>query len=306
MPDARPQGSRADWWADRVLRALLGAVMQLPFRWRIPFMGWLMGWVIGPLTGYRKRAASHLAMVYPDLSVDQRRRLATQVCDNFGRTLIENYSWRAFGAHLQNTKATGPGLAALAKARDQERAVIFVTGHFGNHEAPRHVLTQMGYTIGGLYRPMANAYFNDHYAKTMSSWGGPVFAQGRQGTIGFAKHLRGGGMATLLFDVANAGGVNLPFLGHPARTALSAAELALRFNAVMIPYFAIRQEDGLSFEVVVEDPIPHTTAEEMMAQATQRLEAHVAIHPAQWFWVHRRWKQPTSRRKKNDTTADLT
>lgn len=290
MADRAP--SHADWLTDRVLRGLLGTVMQLPYEKRVRTMGRIMANGIGPLTSYRTRAETNLARIYPDQSPADRRAMATAVCDNFGRTLIENYSWREFGQRLSDTVPVGEGLDALAQARESETPVIFVTGHIGNHEAPRHVLTQTGLTIGGLYRPMANPYFNAHYAKTMSSWGGPVFAQGRQGTIGFAKHLKSGGMATLLFDVANSGGINLPFLGHPARTATSAADLALRLGAIVIPYFGIRKNDGLSFDVHVEAPIAPDTPEIMMTEMTKRLEARVTATPAQWFWVHRRWKQP--------------
>lgn len=286
-----PQGSRADWLTDRVLRGLLGAVMRLPFETRVRTMGQIMAKGVGPLSGYRKRAATHLAMVYPEKDSAEIAALAGGVCDNFGRTLIENYSWREFGQRLSTTAPTGKGLTALSEARQDHKPVIFVTGHIGNHEAPRHVLTQQGMTIGGLYRPMSNPFFNAHYAKTMSSWGGPVFEQGRRGTAGFAKHLKAGGMATLLFDVASARGINIPFLGHPARTATSAADLALRMDALVLPYFGIRKEDGIGFNVDVEAPITHDTPEAMMLEMTARLEARVHAHPAQWFWVHRRWKQ---------------
>ena len=289
---SQSEGRFADWCADRVLRGLLGAVMLVPYKRRVPLMGWIMANVICPLTGYRKRADAHLGLVYPNMTPRARAATAKAVCDHFGRTLIENYSWKEFGEHLTATDPQGPGVAALADADEAGQPIIFVTGHIGNHEAPRHVLTQMGLTIGGLYRPMANLYFNDHYAKTMSSWGGPVFAQGRQGTIGFAKHLRGGGKATLLFDVASAGGVNIPFMGHPARTATSAADLAIRLGALVIPYFGIRRPDGLTFDIHVEEPIPTGTPEAMMRQMTRRLEARVEATPEQWFWVHRRWKQP--------------
>ena len=285
-----PKGSKADWLTDRVLRGLLGAVMRLPFETRVRTMGQIVAKGVGPLTGYRKRAETHLAMIYPDLSAADLRRQATAVCDNFGRTLIENYSWQEFGQRLATTSPQGAGLDALDDARTQNRPVIFVTGHIGNHEAPRHVLTQTGLTIGGLYRPMSNPFFNAHYAKTMSSWGGPVFAQGRRGTVGFAKHLKAGGMATLLFDVAASGGISVPFMGHPAMTATSAADLALKMDAVVIPYFGIRQDDGLGFDVHVEAPIAHDKPEAMMIAMTQRLEARVRATPAQWFWVHRRWK----------------
>ena len=186
----------------------------------------------------------------------------------------------------------------MQSAKEAGRPVLFVTGHFGNHEAPRHVLTQLGFTIGGLYRPIANPFVNAHYAQTMEAWGGPVFPQGRKGTIGFAKHLKSGGMATLLFDVASSSGINISFLGKPARTATSAADLALRFDALVVPYFGVRRPDGLSFDVYVEDPIQHDTPEKMMQDMTQRLEARIAAHPEQWFWVHRRWKQP--RKPKRD------
>jgi KDO2-lipid IV(A) lauroyltransferase len=252
-------------------------------------MGSALRRTVGPLAGYRKRAEENLALIYPDMGVINRRQLAEQCCDNFGRTIIENYSWQEFGKSLNNVKAQGDGLDALAEAADAKRPVIFVTAHFGNHEAPRQVLTAMGQTIGGLYRPMQNDYFNDHYAKTMTSWGGPVFAQGRRGTMGFVRHLRNGGMGTLLFDVS-APGPRLPFLGHPARTSLSAAEIALKLDAVVIPYFGIRQVDGLSFQVEVEAPVAHDTAENMLLEMNARLEAQIARNPAQWFWVHRRWK----------------
>lgn len=287
-------GSRADWLSDRVLRGLLGTVMRLHYEARVRTMGRIMAKGIGPVSGFRNRAETHLAMIYPDQSAQERRALATTVCDNFGRTLIENYSWREFGARLAGTSAQGEGLDAVEDARVQNRPVIFVTGHIGNHEAPRHVLTQTGLTIGGLYRPMSNPYFNTHYAKTMSSWGGPVFAQGRRGTAGFAKHLKSGGMATLLFDVSSTGGINIPFMGKPARTATSAADLAIRMDAVVIPYFGIRRTNGYDFDVHVEAPIPHDTPEIMMTEMTKRLESHVRATPAQWFWVHRRWKQPAN------------
>lgn len=287
--DKPAKGTAADWLANQALRGLIGAMKRLPYDRRVPLMGAALRRGVGPIAGYRKRAEDNLALIYPDMPPQERRKTALECCDNFGRTIIENYCWAEFGAHLSDTKATGPGLDALSDAATQGRPVMFVTGHFGNHEAPRQVLTAQGHVIGGLYRPMQNAYFNAHYAKTMTSWGGPVFEQGRRGTMGFVRHLRGGGMGTLLYDVS-AKGRRLPFLGHKARTSLSAAEIALKLDAVVIPYFGIRQPDGLSFKVEVETPIPHAKPGQMLQEMNKRLEAQIAKNRAQWFWVHRRWK----------------
>lgn len=282
-------GSTADRLADLALRGLIGTARRLPYAARVRMMGRALAHGIAPLAGYRKRAETHLALIYPQMPMAERRALAHACCDNFGRTLIENYSWRDFATRLADTMPKGPGLAALQQAAADRRPVIFATGHFGNHEAPRQVLTRLGYDIGGLYRPMQNAFFNAHYARTMTSWGGPVFEQGRQGTMGFVRHLRGGGMGTLLFDVA-AKGPAIPFLGQPAHTATSIAEIALRTDALVIPYFGVRQADGLSFEIVLDDPVTPGSPQAMMQEITQALERQIARHPAQWFWVHRRWK----------------
>ena len=288
------KGTTTDWMTDKALRGMIGAAKSLPYRQRVGLMGAMTRRIIAPLAGYNRRSMTNLQAIWPELDRAAHRRIANQVSDNMGRTLIENYSALEFGQHLSDTQATGPGLAALADAKAQNRPVLFVTGHFGNYEAPRHVLTRMGYTIGGLYKPMSNPYFNDHYVRTMEGISGPLFEKGHKGTMGFSRFLKNGGMATLLFDVADTTSETLPFLGKPAHTSLSAATLALRFNALLIPYFGTRK-NGTQFDVTIEEPIAHSTAKEMTKEMTRRLEARIIATPGQWFWVHKRWKQSRSK-----------
>ncbi|WP_137111972.1 lysophospholipid acyltransferase family protein [Rhodobacter sp. SY28-1] len=271
-------------------RGLIGLALALPYAWRVAFVGWLMRRVIGPLAGYDARARENLALVWPDRPEAERAAIAQGSLDNAGRTLIENYSTRPFTARATAIEPQGPGYAALIAARNSGRPVILVSGHFGNYEAARAALVARGFDIGGLYRNLSNRYFNAHYVQTMQAFGGPVFPQGRAGTAGFVRHLKAGGQLVLLFDQDVPGAPALPFLGHPARTALSAAELALRLKADLIPFFATRQSDGLSFTVELDAPVPHSDAEEMTLEITRALERRVLANPGQWFWIHRRWK----------------
>ena len=290
-----PRGERPPFRPDHFLvnlaaRGLIGLALALPYAWRVAFVGWLMRRVIGPAAGYGARARENLALVWPDLPEAERAAIAEASLDNAGRTLIENYSTRAFTARAKTIEPQGPGYAALIEARNAGRPVILVSGHFGNYEAARAALVARGFDIGGLYRNLSNRYFNAHYVQTMQAFGGPVFPQGRAGTAGFVRHLKAGGQLVLLFDQDVPGAPALPFLGHPARTALSAAELALRLEADLIPFFATRQPDGLGFSVELDAPIPHSDAETMMRAVTEALETRVRVHPGQWFWIHRRWK----------------
>ena len=271
-------------------RGLIGIALALPYSTRVRFVGWLMRRIIGPVAGYSARAEANLALIWPDRSPAERRAIAQACLDNAGRTLIENYSTRAFQDRARAIEPAGPGFAALRAAQAARRPVILVSGHFGNYEAARAALVVRGFAIGGLYRNLSNRYFNAHYVRTMQAFGGPVFPQGRQGTAGFVRHLKAGGQLVLLFDQDIAGAPALPFLGRPARTALSAAELALRLGADLIPFFATRTPDGLGFSVELDAPIPHSDAETMMREATAALERRILANPGQWFWIHRRWK----------------
>ena len=290
-------GTLGDWLVDRALRMMIGTTLLLPLRLRLWVMGRLISHVVAPLAGYRERAMANLAHVWPEMPEAERRRIADAVADNAGRTMIENYDVKGLLRRMSDTPVQGPGYAAAQKARDEGRPVVFVTGHFGNYEAPRAALVARGFKIGGLYRPMSNTYFNAHYAANMHALSGPVFEQGRRGTMGLMRHIRQGGMGVLLFDIYDSSGTAIDFMGRPAPTVTSAADIALKTGALLIPFFGTRQPDGRSFHIEFDAPVPHGDPVEMMRQVTRALEARVTAHPEQWFWIHRRWKPKRQRKR---------
>lgn len=279
-----------DWLQNAVLRALIGGLLLLPYRLRVPLCGWVMARLIAPLAGYRRRVRRNLALILPDLPEAEAARIAREVPDNVGRTLIEIYSGPEFIARAARLPLKGDGVEALEAAHRAGRPVILVTGHFGNYDASRAALIARGYRVGALYRPMQNPWFNAHYVRAISAIGTPLFPRGKKGLADMVRHLRGGGMLGLLIDQHMHHGAELTFFGHRALTALSAAELALKYDALVVPTYGIRQPDGLSFEVVVEAPIPHGPPEAMTQALNDSLERLVRQHLGQWLWIHRRWK----------------
>lgn len=275
---------------DRLIRGLFWGLLRLPYRWRVPFAGWAVSRVVAPLAGYRRRIRTNLAHVLPGLAPAEVERIVRAVPDNVGRTLIEIYSGPEFIAHAVSHPLTGPGVPALEAAHQAGRPVILVTGHFGNYDASRAALIARGYRVGALYNPMKNRYFNGHYVRAISRIGTPLFPRGKKGLGDMVRHLRSGGMLGLLVDQSMSHGAPLSFFGKTALTALSAAELALKYDALVIPTYAVRQPDGLSFEITVEAPIPTGTPEAMTQALNDSLEAIVRRNLDQWFWIHRRWK----------------
>jgi KDO2-lipid IV(A) lauroyltransferase len=247
------------------------------------------------VAGYRRRVRQNLALILPDLPAAEVERIARAVPDNVGRTVIEIYSGPEFVARAVGQPLTGGGVAALEEAHRIGRPVILVTGHFGNYDASRAALIARGFRVGALYMPMANRYFNEHYVRAISGIGTPLFPRGRTGLAAMVRHLRSGGMLGMLVDQYMSHGETLTFFGHPALTALSAAELALKYDALLVPTYAVRRPDGLSFDIIVEPPIAPGTPERMTQALNDSLEALVRLHLDQWFWIHRRWKEPGRR-----------
>jgi KDO2-lipid IV(A) lauroyltransferase len=76
--------------------------------------------------------------------------------------------------------------------------------------------------------------------------------------------------------------------------------MARKYGAILVPIYAVRRLDGLSFDIHVEAPIPHTDNEQMTQALNDSLEVRVRANPDQWLWTHRRWKTRPAR-KKGDT-----
>jgi len=287
----------ADFLSNMAARCIIGAALLLPYRWRIPLFGWVTSRVVAPFAGYERRVRDNLALVLPDLPESEVRALCRRAPDNAGRSLIEIYSGEPFKRRAAKSVIEGPGLAAMEEARAAGRPIILVTGHFGNYDAPRAALIARGFDIGALYRPMSNRFFNRHYERSIAKIGTPVFPRGREGLARMIRFLRNGGVLGFFIDNHVRDGTPVDFFGKPANTSLSAARMALKYDALILSVFGLRLENGLDFRIVINAPVPHTTPEEMTCRLTHELERIARRHMDQWLWIHRRWKHSGSRER---------
>jgi KDO2-lipid IV(A) lauroyltransferase len=288
-------GRPGDRLVDLGIRALLGLALRLPYDRRIPFMGRVVARLVAPVAGYRRRALANLAATCPEIAPAARRRIADGVADNLGRSIAEIWSGPAFAARIARADPlTGPGLEPLMSAAAAGRPVILAVAHFGNYDAMRAALVARGVTVGAVYRPMDNPWFNTRYTAAIRAIAEPLFARDRAGTAAMLRFLRQGGVLALGTDQHYRSGAPLRFFGRTAWTTLSPATLALRYDCDLIPVHAIRRPSGLDFTVRCDTPIPRSDPETMMQAVNDNLEALVREHMDQWLWIHRRWKGPAA------------
>lgn len=272
--------------------AALGIARALPWRARVAFGGWLGRRIVTGVPKFRRRVEANLAYVLPELDAPARARIAAEAGETFGRTFVEIFSMAEFKARRPWGEARGPGLQAAREAQAEGRPVLLVTGHFGQWEAGRAAAAEaLGREVAGVYRPLNNPYLDAPYVRELELGGRPMFPKGPAGLRGLLGHLAKGGAVAMLVDQYDRRAPQLDFLGRPAPSLTLAADLALRTRAALIPGYGLRAADGLTMQVTLEAPIPHTTAPEMTQALNDSLAAQVRAHPGQYFWLHRRWRK---------------
>ena len=274
---------------DLVLRGIIGFTRLFGYCTRVKLFGFIASYVVAPVFGFIKKAVRNLQLVYPDMSTREARKIAHEVATNFGKNMIENYNKHDVAAALKPENIGGAGYDQMMVAIAEGRPVMLVSGHIGNYEAMRIALYTLGHQSACLFRPASNPHFNEHYTQNYGYLTGPAFPQSRKGFLGFIRHLREGGIATMLFDVRATQYQDVDFFGIPAPTSDVPAKIAMKTGALFVPCFTHRGPDGMTHHIDFETPIEHSTSYEMMAEMSDRLEAQVRRFPAQWLWFHDRW-----------------
>jgi len=281
MSDLAPYG---------VFLAFVGVLNVMPYALRVRLGGFVFARVVAPFAGYRTRIEANLRLIFPTMAEAERARVTAATARNIGRMAMELLSPKGLRQRALAAPVTGPGWEAMQEAKAAGRPIILVSGHFGNYDVIRAGTIAHGFRVGGIYRALNNPYFNRYYLRNISTIGTPLFERGRRGIGEMVRFLRGGGTVAMLIDQHMHKGEPLDFMGQTAMTALSAAEMALKYDALLVPCYGIRRKDGLSFDAVFEAPVPHTTPVEMTQALNNSLQARIEQNIDQWFWIHRRWK----------------
>jgi KDO2-lipid IV(A) lauroyltransferase len=117
----------------------------------------------------------------------------------------------------------------------------------------------------------------------------------KQDVRGAARHLKRGGLLWYAPDQDPSRGdsVFVPFLGQPAHTLTSTHQLARMSGAAVVLFQHMRGDDGgytLRLSPALED-FPSPNAQIDTARIMAGIETMVRQAPAQYLWIHRRFKR---------------
>ena len=292
-----PRGPR-HWpaWVGIGIAALLA---RLP--WSLQrVLGRGIGRLLMVLFGSRRRvAARNLALCFPELDADAQAALLRRSFEELGIGLFEFA--RAWWGSVEpmRGKVTVEGLEHLQAARAGGRGVIIISGHFVTLELAARLMCDHA-PLAGMYRPHDGAVMEWAVLRGRLRYATAMFT--REELRPALKHLKQGGLLWFAPDQDTRRGesVYVPFFGHPAHSLTSTHQLARMSGAAVIAFSHVRDADG-GYTLRLSPPFagfPSTDATADTARVVAAIEDMVRAAPAQYLWIHRRFKrQPGSAEK---------
>lgn len=174
---------------------------------------------------------------------------------------------------------------------------IFAVGHFGNFELFAHSASfAPAYRAATTYRALNGPALNSLLQK-MRSVSGCLYFERRTEGAALRAALRDQHLFLGLLADQHSGdhGLRLPFFGHECTTSKAPAIFALRFNLPLHTAMCFRTRPGY-WRIEFGDEIPTyehgqpRSPVEIMLDVNRAFETAVRRDPANWFWVHNRWK----------------
>ena len=259
--------------------------------------GRLLGWLAPHvLRSRRDIVRTNLALCFPDLPATRRDALARRHFRLLAQSVVDRgLCW--FGPRqsiLDTVRISGlDHLDALLRAR---RPIILLAPHFIGLDAAATRLTLFLKESATLYTPQSDVDV-DHLVREGRGRFNLVHLISRQeGIRGLIRHLRHGIPVYYLpdMDFGRKGAVFVPFFGVPAATLPTTAQIAQAWGAAVVPIVSRLDLASGTYQVDVLAPIEAFPGGDGPEAATTRLnqliESWVRPDPAQYYWVHRRFK----------------
>ena len=295
--DPAPMGLR-QWpaWLGIGLATLLA---RLPWRLQRVLGHWLGGLLHAVSRDRRHVAERNIALCFPELEAAQQAALVRRSFSELGIGLFEFA--RAWWGSVQPMRhdLRVEGLEHLAAAREDGRGVIVISGHFTTLEIAARLMCDHA-PLAGMYRPHDQGAMEWAVKRGRLRYASHMFT--REELRPALKHLKQGGLLWFAPDQDTRRGdsVFVPFFGIPAHSLTSTHQLARLSGAAVIAFAHERRADGgytLRLSPAFAD-FPSKDATADTARVMAAIEAMVREVPAQYLWIHRRFKrQPDGRGK---------
>ncbi len=287
-----------------ILRTVVGLVRSLSLDTSVRWSA--TAWrVLAPRLSRKRhqRALDNLAIAFPGMPEDERKRIALAHWENLGRVMAETMQLDRIMAEPERIKVTDAHI--FDRYIHKTGPLIGISLHMGNWELAIWPMTRGGKRPAAVYRSVNNPYV-DRYLRAQRAdiYPGGLFGRGKvEGDHGDDKRtarliidfVRRDGQLGMVCDLYDRTGIPVPFFGKDARTQAIGAMIARRVGARVWLARCIRLNNESRFQIDLKElRVPRSDNQsqdvrDMMTAMQGEFENWVKEYPEQWMWSNRRW-----------------
>ena len=247
----------------------------------------------------REVVRDNLRLAFPAYTVEQRRETARAMWEHLllmvveiahANRVIHKTTWRR---HLRIH-----GMEDFVRTLWLERPKVILSGHYGNFELAAYLFGLFGFRIFSVARELDNPLLDRFVTEFRESRGQRILPK-KGSAPDVALVLEENGAIGLLGDqAAGPKGCWVDFFGRPASVHKAIGVFALSAAAPVMVCSATRRRGLFDYDLRLEgtaDPAagtPDTADLRSLSQwYTSLLEGTIRREPAQYWWVHRRWRE---------------
>jgi KDO2-lipid IV(A) lauroyltransferase len=271
-------------------------------------LAWLL-WNVARLR--RSVVDENLRTAFPTLSAREHAAIALAMWEHLlvmvaeiahASRKIHRANWRA---HLRM-----PQMKMMVRRLLDRRPVVIISGHLGNFEMGGYLLGLHGFPTHTIARQLDNPYLDrwiNEFRAATGQYMLPKQGSGEQIT----ELLRAGGTLVLLGDQhAGEGACWVDFFGKPASTHKAVALFTLSGGAPTAAGCVFRTGAPMQFEMRVAELVDPLESDFQLGSIpliaqwyTRCLEDLIRAAPGQYWWLHRRWREPPKARRQSRQAA---
>jgi len=256
-------------------------------------LGFFIGKTFGPIFRSKTLIVKNLEKS-KILTKKNSYEIAKNILGNYGRIFAEYPHLKSFRNNKLNKFIKIDGLEHLKKIKNNNKPVVFISGHFNNFELMAMQIEKSGINLAAIYRPLNNMFLNQTMEKIRINYiCNKQIKKGRSGTRQVLKSLKKGYSIALMIDQRVTEGSKINFFGSLASTTTIPAQIIKKYKCDLVPIY-IERRNNYYFKMYVSKPInisSKKTHTEISLFLNKILEKMILKNIDQWIWTHDRWKK---------------
>ena len=260
------------------------------------YVGYGLGWLAAHIPNSRAKVVkTNLRLCFPNLNEQEIDALALKHWKLFGRSVVERSRvWLGSADQILSFVQLNSEIPI-----GDRKPRILVNPHFVGLEGGFMALSALGMKNNmprgaGLYQKMKNPFFNQKMVEWRDRFGAKsIERQGRLRDI--IRETKAGNFVVIApdIDLGPRDSIFVPFFNIPTSTVTSVSQLAKLSGAEVCLMTTTLNKDRKGYTCHISEPLPNfpsDDAEKDTARLNQYIEELVRERPAEYYWVHKRFK----------------